>query len=171
MNKTLCLLSLCIAMSGCSTLPDSSTPATLDNLATAGSLNCKANELCPNVFVEWDKQQKQQLRVETVLNSSYDYYDIKSITFLIDGRSFSYQPVGPTEQKNINRLIPRRSSNSFIVPSSFLYELRKAQNVELSIETDKGNIKRSVYTPNQQSTLYQNFVKLIAGLPTQASKS
>lgn len=170
MKKTLSLLSLCIVMSGCSTLPDSSTNAT-GNLATAGSLNCKANELCPNVFVEWDQQQKQQLRVETVLNSSYDYYDIKAITFLIDGKAFSYPAAGPTQQKNINRLIPRRSSNSFIVPSLFLYELSKAQNVELSIETDKGNIKRSVYTPNQPSMLYQNFVKLIANMPAQSKKS
>ncbi|CAM4169311.1 hypothetical protein MMP66_17505 [Acinetobacter dispersus] len=170
MNKTLCLLSLCIVMSGCSTLPDSSATPT-ENLATAGSLTCKANELCPNVFVEWDKQHKEQLRVETVLNSSYDYYDIKGISFLIDDKTFAYKPVGPTQQKNINRLIPRRSSNSFILPSTFLYELKKAQNVELSIETDKGNIKRSVYTPSQQSMLYHNFVKLITTLPVQQSKS
>lgn len=170
MNKTLCLLSLCIVMSGCSTLPDSSAAST-ENLATAGSLTCKTNELCPNVFVEWDKQHKEQLRVETVLNSSYDYYDIKGISFLIDDKTFAYTPVGPTQQKNINRLIPRRSSNSFILPSTFLYELKKAQNVEFSIETDKGNIKRSVYTPSQQSMLYHNFVKLITTLPTQQNKS
>ncbi|WP_151869814.1 hypothetical protein [Acinetobacter sp. TUM15509] len=165
MKKTLSLLSLCIVMNGCSTLPDTSTTST-GHLATAGSLNCKTNELCQNVFVEWDKQHKQQLSVETVLNSSYDYYDIKGITFFIDGKAFTYQPVGPTQQKNINRLIPRRSSNRFILPSTFLLELKKAQNVELSIETDKGNIKHSVYTPTQQSTLYQNFAKLIASLPT-----
>ncbi|MCU4582248.1 hypothetical protein KTJ32_14730 [Acinetobacter gyllenbergii] len=170
MKKTLSLLSLCIVMSGCATLPDSSASST-GNLATAGSLNCKANELCPNVFVEWDKQHKEQLRVETVLNSSYDYYDIKSLTFLIDDKAFTYQPVGPTQQKDINRLIPRRSSNSFVLPSTFLYELKKAQNVELLIETDKGNIKRSVYTPSQQSMLYHNFIKLIATLPSQQSKS
>lgn len=170
MKKTLSLMSLCLVMSGCSTLPDSATQST-GNLATAGSLNCKTNELCPNVFVEWDQQQKQQLRVETVLNSSYDYYDIKAITFLLDGKAFSYPATGPTQQKNINRLIPRRSSNSFIVPSSFLYEISKAQQVELSIETDKGNIQRSVYAPNQPSMLYQNFVKLIAGLPAPTNKS
>ncbi|MCH7357561.1 hypothetical protein MMP61_18665 [Acinetobacter sp. NIPH 1958] len=170
MNKTLCLLSLCIVMSGCSTLPVSSVPST-DNLATAGSLTCKANELCPNVFVEWDKQHKAQLSVETVLNSSYDYYDIKGITFVVDGKAFAYKPIGPTKQKNINRLIPRRSSNSFVLPSTFLYELDKAKNVELSIETDKGNIKRSVYTPSQQSMLYHNFVKLISTLPSQQRKS
>ncbi|VXA53998.1 conserved hypothetical protein [Acinetobacter proteolyticus] len=151
-------------------MPDTSTNST-GNLATAGSLNCKANELCPNVFVEWDKQHKEQLRIETVLNSSYDYYDIKGITFLIDDKAFAYKPVGPTQQKNINRLIPRRSSNSFIIPSTFLYELKKAQSVELSIETDRGNIKRSVYSPSQQSMLYHNFIKLIATLPSQQSKS
>lgn len=167
MNKTLCLLSLCIAMSSCSIQPNPSTPSTADNLATAGSLNCKSNELCPNVFVTWDKQRKDQLRIETVLNSSYDYYEIQKITFFIDAKSFTYQPVGTTQQKNINRLIPRRSSNSFIVPSVFLYELKQAQNVELSIETDKGIIKRSVYTPTHQSMLYKNFVQLIASQATQ----
>lgn len=33
------------------------------------------------------------------------------------------------------------------------------------IQTNKGTIKRPVYTPTQQSTLYQNFVRLIETLP------
>ena len=44
--------------------------------------------------------------------------------------------------------------------------LEMQKNVELSIETDKGTIKRPVYTPTQQSMLYQNFARLIASLPS-----
>ena len=84
--------------------------------------------------------------------------------FTIDGKTFSYAPIGPTQQKYINRLIPKRSSNTFVIPSSFLYELRNAKNVDLAIDTNKGVIKRSVYTPTQQSMLYHNFAQLITEL-------
>ncbi|MDH0032068.1 MULTISPECIES: hypothetical protein [unclassified Acinetobacter] len=166
MKKTLCLLSLCVMMNGCSSMQNNATTSgVIDHLATAGSLNCKSNELCPNVVVEWDKQQKDKLKLDVVLNSTYEYYDMKGITFWIDGKSFNYGTSEKTEQKYINRLIPKRSSNVFVIPSLFLYEFKNANNVDLSIETDKGVIKRSVYTPTQKSTLYQNFSSLIAGLP------
>lgn len=166
MKKVIGLLCFASIVSGCSNLQHQSTPTTtLDHLATAGSLNCKSNEICPTVVVAWDKQTKEQLKIDVSLTSTYDYYDIKSISFSVDGKSFNYDAMTKTEQKYINRLIPRRSSNSFILPSSFLNELRSAQNIVLSISTDKGVIKRSVYTPTQHSPLYQNFVNLIASLP------
>ena len=166
MKKVLCCLSLCAIISGCSSLPNTSTTSSsIDHLATAGSLSCKANELCPNVVVEWNKQQKDRLNIDVALNSTYEYYDITGMTFSVDGKSFSYSPVEKTQQKYINRLIPKRSSNTFIIPSLFLSELRNAKNIELSIETDKGTIKRPVYTQTQQSMLFQNFARLIASLP------
>lgn len=171
MKNVLCLLSLCAIMTGCANMQNTTTASTtIDHLATAGSLNCKSNELCPNVVVEWDKQQKDKLQIDVALTSTYQYYDINGLTFYVDGKSFSYTPVGKTEQKYINRLIPKRSSNSFSIPSSFLLELRNAKNVELAIDTDKGAIKRSVYTPTQQSTLYQNFARLISELANKSAK-
>ncbi|MBP7880751.1 MAG: hypothetical protein KAZ75_04595 [Acinetobacter sp.] len=168
MKKTLCLLSIAVMTSGCTSLQNSpTTTATLDHLATAGSLICKSNEICPNVIVEWDKQQKEQLKVDVALTSTYQYYDITSMTFLVDGKSFKYRPTEKTQQKYISKLIPKHSANTFVLPSSFLYELRGAKNVELSIETDQGMIQRSVYTPTQSSTLSKNFAQLIASLPKQ----
>ncbi|MCH7336853.1 hypothetical protein [Acinetobacter sp. NIPH 2699] len=166
MKKVLCLLSIAVIASGCTSLQTPPT-TTIDHLATAGSLHCKTNEICPNVVVEWDKQQKDQLKVDVALTSTYQYYDITGITFLVDGKSFNYLPTEKTQQKYINKLIPKRSSNTFVLPSLFLYELRNAKNVALSIETDKGVIQRSVYTPTQSSTLFQNFTQLIASLPKQ----
>lgn len=167
MKKVLYGLSLCTIISGCSSLQNTATPSTtMDHLTTAGSLSCKANELCPNVVVEWNKEQKDRLNIDVALNSTYEYYDITGMTFSVDGKSFNYSPAEKTQQKYINRFIPKRSSNTFIIPSLFLHELRNAKNVELSIETDKGTIKRPVYTPTQQSMLYQNFARLIASLPS-----
>lgn len=166
MKKVLGCLSLCIAISGCSNLTNPTSDATnISQLATAGSLSCKANELCPNVVVEWDKQQKDRLQIDVALSSTYEYYDITGMTFSVDNKLFSYEPVGKTQQKYINRLIPKRSSNTFVIQSLFLNELRNAKNVDLMIQTNKGTIKRPVYTPTQQSTLYQNFVRLIETLP------
>ncbi|MDR7015385.1 hypothetical protein [Acinetobacter sp. 3657] len=168
MKKVLCLLSIAVMTSGCTSLQNSQTTTTaIDHLATAGSLNCKSNEICPNVVVEWDKQQKDRLKVDVALTSTYQYYDITAMTFLVDGKSFNYRPTDKTQQKYISKLIPKHSANTFVLPSSFLYELRSAKNVELSIETDKGIIQRSVYTPTQSSTLSKNFARLIATLPKQ----
>jgi hypothetical protein len=64
----------------------------MDHLATAGSLSCKANELCPNVVVEWNKEQKDRLNIDVALNSIYEYYDITGMTFSVDGKSFNYSP-------------------------------------------------------------------------------
>lgn len=166
MKKVLCSLSLSVILiSGCTNLQNSPTPSTaINNLSTAGSLSCKVNELCPNVVVEWDKQQKERLKVDVALTSTYEYYDITGMTFFVDGKSFNYLPSEKTQQKYINRLIPKRSSNTFIIPSQFLYELKNVKDVELSIETNKGSIKRPVYSATQQSMLYQNFAKLINGL-------
>jgi len=171
MKKVLCLLSLCVLISGCANVQTTDANTTyMDHLATAGSLVCKSNELCPNVVVEWDKEQKEKLRLDVALTSTYEYYDIKSLSFSVDGKTFNYAPVGKTEQKYINRLIPKRSSNTFILPSVFLYELRGSKNVDLSIETDKGTIKRNVYSPTVQSSLFKNFTQLISTLPNSNSK-
>ncbi len=161
MKKILFLLCFYVIISGCSSLSQSTKPS-IDGLSVAGSLNCKSNEICPIVLVEWDKKQNHKLSLETVLISSYNYYDIKSITFLVDDKAFSYKPTGLTQQKSINQLIPRHSLNSFILPRSFLEEINEAKNIEISIETDKGNIKRSVYSETQKSMLYLNFIKLDA---------
>ncbi|GAB02315.1 hypothetical protein ACT4_028_00730 [Acinetobacter sp. NBRC 100985] len=65
-------------------MQNTTTPSTtIDHLATAGSLNCKSNELCPNVVVEWDKQQKDKLHLDVALTSTYQYYDINGLTFLL----------------------------------------------------------------------------------------
>jgi len=69
-------------MAGCANMQNTTTPSTtIDHLATAGSLNCKSNELCPNVVVEWDKQQKDKLHLDVALTSTYQYYDINGLTF------------------------------------------------------------------------------------------
>lgn len=164
MKKIIVLIGLSFTLAACVTPVTSTSSNSNDLIATAGSLTCKANELCPSVVVEWDKQNKQQLKLDVALTSSYDYYDIGNIIFTIDGKTFTYAPIGPTQQKYINRLIPKRSSNTFVIPSSFLYELRNAKNVDLAIDTNKGVIKRSVYTPTQQSMLYHNFAQLITEL-------
>ncbi|QER39796.1 hypothetical protein F2A31_08730 [Acinetobacter suaedae] len=164
MNKIITLIGLSFILGACTTPVTSTSSNSNNHIATAGSLSCKANEICPNVVVQWDKQKKQQLKLDLSLTSSYDYYDIDQITFIVDGKSFNYIPIGKTQQKYINRLIPKRSSNTFTIPSSFLYEFKNAKNVDLAINTNKGVIKRSVYTPTQQSMLYHNFKQLMTGM-------
>ena len=107
------------------------------------------------MLVEWDKKQNHKLSLETVLISSYNYYDIKSITFLVDDKAFSYKPTGLTQQKSINQLIPRHSLNSFILPRSFLEEINEAKNIEISIETDSdGDLNVTIKTGKDKYKLF-----------------
>ncbi|MDG9948005.1 hypothetical protein N7574_01510 [Acinetobacter ursingii] len=106
----------------------------------------------------WNSGNKNQLRIDVRLNSSYLYYDIKKITFIVDGKHLSYTPAQPTELEYISRLEPKRSSNHIVVPSSFLNDFKNAKRIDVQISTDHGAIKRPMYIDGRASSAYQNFV-------------
>ncbi|BBF78918.1 hypothetical protein URS_2946 [Acinetobacter ursingii] len=106
----------------------------------------------------WNSGNKNQLRIDVRLNSSYLYYDIKKITFIVDGKHLSYTPTQPTELEYISRLEPKRSSNYIVVPSSFLKDFKNAKRIDVQISTDHGAIKRPMYIDGRASSAYQNFV-------------
>ncbi|WP_130802615.1 hypothetical protein [Acinetobacter ihumii] len=143
---------------GCASAPEKTQDA--DQLATAGLLLCKANEQCPIMAASWRSNDKSQLRIDVRLNSSYLYYDIKKITFIIDGKPLSYTPTQPTELQSISRLTPKRSSNHIIVPNSFLASFKNAKRIDVQIHTDHGIIKRAMYIDGKASSAYQNFINV-----------
>ena len=158
MKKSLLLLGSCLLTAACSTT-QVSTPAPRE-VKTAGQLNCSPTELCPSLLVKWNENQKNQLRVDVHLSSSYNFYDINELIFDIDGKRFTYQPAQATEKTNVSRLVPKHSTTFFIIPSQFLKEFKNAQNVNVLIKTDKGTIERNMYSPQKQSSVYKNFMQL-----------
>ncbi|MCU4412578.1 hypothetical protein KTH71_00750 [Acinetobacter sp. WU_MDCI_Axc73] len=160
MKKIVGLMTALVLLQGCTTVPE--TKSNTDRLATAGLLLCKPNEQCPIMAASWNSENKNQLRIDVRLNSSYLYYDIKKITFIVDGKHLSYTPTQPTELEYISRLEPKRSSNHVIVPSSFLNDFKNAKRIDVQINTDHGAIKRPMYIDGQASSAYQNFVNVYA---------
>jgi len=158
MKKSLLLLGSCLLTAACSTTQVSTTVP--KEVKTAGQLNCSPTELCPSLLVKWNENQKDQLRVDVHLSSSYNFYDINELTFDIDGKRFNYQPAQSTEKTNVSRLVPKHSTTFFIIPSKFLQEFKSAQNVNVLIKTDKGTIERNMYSPQKQSSVYKNFMQL-----------
>jgi len=161
MKKALFLLGTCLLTTACSTTSYKSTTTTATSeLKTAGQLNCLPTELCPSLLVKWNEKQKNQVRVDVHLSSSYNFYDINALTFDIDGKRFNYEPAQATEKTNVSRLVPKHSTTYFVIPSQFLQEFKNAQNVNVLIKTDKGTIERNMYSPQKQSSVYKNFMQL-----------
>ena len=158
MKKSLLLLGSCLLTAACSTTQVITTAP--KEIKTAGQLNCSPTELCPSLLVKWNENQKNQLRVDVHLSSSYNFYDINSLTFDIDGKKFNYEPAQSTEKTNVSRLVPKHSTTFFIIPSKFLQEFKSAENVNVLIKTDKGTIERNMYSPQKQSSVYKNFMQL-----------
>ena len=158
MKKSLLLLGSCLLTVACSTTQVNTT--TPKEVKTAGQLNCSPTELCPSLLVKWNENQKNQLRVDVHLSSSYNFYDINALTFDIDGKRFNYEPAQATEKTNVSRLVPKHSTTYFVIPSQFLQEFKNAQNVNVLIKTDKGTIERNMYSTQKQSSVYKNFMQL-----------
>lgn len=93
MKKIVGLMTAFILLHGCATVPENKSNT--DRLATAGLLLCKPNEQCPIMAASWNSGNKNQLRIDVRLNSSYLYYDIKKITFIVDGKHLSYTQHNP----------------------------------------------------------------------------
>lgn len=130
------------------------------NIASTGLLICAQNELCPAVKVTWNEQNRSNLKVTAYLPSAKDDYDIQQFVFLIDQKTYSYAPTAATTHEYISRMVPHRSSNYIVVPSSFLSTFKNAKDIELKLVTNKGNITRPVYRNGQQSAAYRAFINL-----------
>ncbi|HCA5286944.1 TPA: hypothetical protein MW252_003061 [Acinetobacter nosocomialis] len=165
MKKALFLLGTCLLTAACSTTSyKSNTTTTTSEVKTAGQLNCLPTELCPSLLVKWNEKQKNQVRVDVHLSSSYNFYDINSLVFDIDGKQFSYNPAQATEKTTVSRFVPKHSTTYFIIPSQFLQEFKNAKNINVLVKTDKGIIERNMYSPQKQSSVYKNFVELYQSL-------
>ncbi|NCI78131.1 hypothetical protein [Acinetobacter kanungonis] len=144
-----------MGLAGCAT--SSTQPP---NIASTGLLICAQNELCPAVKVTWNEQERSHLKITAYLPSAKEDYDIQQFVFLIDQKPYSYTPAAATTHEYINRMVPHRSSNYIVVPSSFLSTFKNAKDIELKLVTNKGNITRPVYRNGQQSSAYRAFINL-----------
>lgn len=150
--KKLCftLFGATLILVGCAT----SQPV---KMVTKGPLICAENEICPELSVKWDKENRDGFTISSEITSS-ENIEIKQLVFLIDNQPYAYSTIQPTQYKVLNGL--KNSSNFIKVPVTFLNSFRDAKQIDLKLVTDKGEIERPLLKSNgEKSSAYLTFLK------------
>ena len=150
MKIQLALLSTALLLTACAT----SNPL---KVVTKGPLICESNEVCPELAMRWNEEKRDGFKVTAEINNP-EQYDIQQFVFRVDGQPYTYSTISPTQYNTENSA--NVSSNSIIVPVSFLNSFRNAKEISLKIVTDKGDIERPILKADgQKSSAYLTFLK------------
>lgn len=131
-------------------------------VVTKGPLICNASEICPELSMRWDEENRDGFKISAEI-TNVDPYDIKQFVFLIDGQPYTYSTIQSTTYTTVST--NKISSNSINVPVSFLNSFRDAKQIDLKLVTDKGDVQRSILKENgEKSSAYLTFLKGYAGI-------
>lgn len=158
MKIKLALIASIVLLTGCvATLPE--------RVVTKGPLLCQADEICPELAMRWNEEKRNGFKITAEINNP-EQFDIKQLNFIIDGQPYIYSTIEATQYNTQGPLTT--SSNSIIVPVSFLNSFSDAKQIDLKLVTDKGHIKRPLLTADgQKSSAYLTFLKGYAGEAAQ----
>lgn len=132
-----------------------------ERVVTKGPLICETGDVCPELAVRWIDEKRDGFKITAEINHPTPY-DIKQFVFLVDGQPYTYSTIHPTQR------IEQVSSNSIIVPVSFLNSFRSGKDISLKLVTDQGEIERPVLTADgQKSSAYLTFLKGYTGETAQ----
>lgn len=151
--KKLALLCSALVMAGCASTPPVDT--NVQN-ATQGILLCQLGELCPIIKINWNDQDKTQVKLHVYLDHPASYYQMKEIIFDNGQKSFSYQPSSTTQEFTRGFY---RSGISVNTPVDLMVKLKGTPALSMTIITNKGDIKRYIYKDGQQSSAYAQFTQ------------
>lgn len=154
MKIHLVLISSLAFLAGCVNNPP-------DRIVTKGPLICVDHEVCPELAMRWNEQERNGFRITSEINHA-EAYDIKQFEFLVDGQPYIYSTIQPTKYKDVSGL--KNSTNYIQVPVSFLNSFRNAKQIDLKLVTDKGDIQRPILKANgEKSSAYLTFLKGYTG--------
>ncbi len=132
-----------------------------ERVVTKGPLICEAAEVCPELAMRWIDEKRDGFKITAEINQPTKY-DIKQFVFLVDGQPYEYSTVNPTQYTE------QVSSNSIIVPVSFLNSFRNGKEISLKLVTDQGEIDRPILKADgQKSSAYLTFLKGYTGEAAQ----
>lgn len=134
-------------------------------VVTKGPLICAADEVCPEIAMRWNDEKRNGFKITAEIKNP-EQYDIKKMSFLIDGQPYDYSTIEATQYsaEDQNKI----STNSIVVPVSFLNSFRSAKEIDLKLVTDKGDILRPVLKADgHKSSAYLTFLKGYTGQITQ----
>ncbi len=136
-----------------------------ERVVTKGPLICASNEICPELALRWNEETRDGFKISAEITQP-EAYNIKQLEFLVDGQPYTYSTIEPTQYTNQANL--KISSNFIRVPVSFLNSFRNAQQIDLKLVTDKGDIQRSILKADgQKSSAYLTFLKGYAAQPSK----
>lgn len=128
-----------------------------ERVVTKGPLICETGEICPELAMRWNDEKRDGFKIVAEINNPTKY-DIKQFEFLVDGQPYTYSTINATQYNE------QISSNSIIVPVSFLNSFRNGKEISLKLITDQGDIERSILKADgQQSSAYLTFLKGYTG--------
>ncbi len=140
----------CVTLVGCA----GSYP---ERVVTKGPLICEANEVCPELSMRWKDEIRDGFKITAEINNPTKY-EIKQFVFLVDGQAYTYSTLNTTQFTN------QVSSNSILVPVSFLNSFRSGKEISLKLVTDQGDVERSILKADgQKSSAYLTFLKGYTG--------
>lgn len=154
MKIKLALISSIVLLTGCvASLPE--------RVVTKGPLICQADEICPELSMLWNDEKRNGFKITAEINNP-EQFNITQMNFIIDGQDYVYSTIQTTQFTK--QETTTTSSNSIVVPVSFLNSFRDAKQIDLKIVTDKGNIERPILTTaGHKSSAYLTFLKGYAG--------
>lgn len=159
MKTQLALISALVLMTGCA----GSYP---ERVVTKGPLICTADQVCPQLALGWNEEERKGFKITAEINDSLQY-EIKQLSFIVDGQPYTYSTIMPTKYVKQQDTL-QTSSNSIYVPVSFLNSFRNAKAIDLKLVTNQGEITRPILKENgEKSSAYLTFQK---GYSTQLSK-
>ncbi|AXY56569.1 hypothetical protein CDG60_08320 [Acinetobacter chinensis] len=125
---------------------------------TRGQVTCEPGLICPELSVDW-KQTADQLYKINIDIYDKEKYDIQKFLFIIDGQNYPYIPEFSTKYRTVPESTVIDSSNYVSVPFSFLKRLKDAENVQLKLSTNKGEITNYLLNNGKQSNAYKLFIR------------
>lgn len=132
-----------------------------ERVVTKGPLICEVNEVCPELSMRWNNEQRNGFKITAEINNPQKY-NIKQFVFLVDGQPYTYSTINTTRYTTVAE--NQVSSNSIQVPVSFLNSFRSGKEITLKLVTDQGNVERAILKADgQQSSAYLTFLKGYTG--------
>ena len=154
---------LCFALFGATLFLVGCASSQPTKMVAKGPLICAENEVCPELAVKWDKDNRDGFTISAEISNS-ESFDIKQLVFLVDHQPYAYSTIQPTQYQDQKGL--KVSSNFIKVPVSFLNSFRDAKSIDLKLITDKGEIERPILKENgEKSSAYLTFLKGYAEKP------
>ena len=124
---------------------------------TRGPLLCETSQICPELAIDWTKQQGKH-HISAYIYSSQKI-DLNEFTFVIYHKKYSFSPLSATSYHQLNKSDMIDSSNTVQVPSSLLSRFKNANDIQVVLSTNQGERSYAMLNNGKPSKAYRLFLR------------